>query len=265
MQPCYAFASFQFSVSDFIARPESSPYHLPRMNPRPFCLLATLWILAGISVAQQAAAPLPADVMLQIQEVQELQVKQRYVEAMTKLDDLEARYPDRPELLNMRGSLYLTPALRDFAKAEEMFDKALKIAPNEFPLHFNKAELLFVKHDWPAAAKAFQKLLDDTPKLPMAYRHMVLFKRLVCEAKQDQIAAAEKTLADNFTFMDDSPAYYFGKAAIAFQKKEEAAAQDWVKRAGGIFKPAENSAYIDSFMEARWMPNIGLPEEPKAP
>lgn len=235
------------------------------MNPRSLCLLATLWILAGISAAQQGAAPLPADVMLQIQEIQEFQVKQRYVEAINLLDDLEAKYPDRPELLNIRGALYLTPALRDFAKAEEMFDKALKVAPNEFPLHFNKAELLFVKHDWPAAAKAFQKLLDDTPKLPMAYRHMVLFKRLVCEAKQDQIAAAEKTLADNFTFMDDSPAYYFGKAAIAFQKKEEALAQDWVKRAAGIFKPAENSAYVDTFMEARWMPNIGLPDEPKAP
>lgn len=235
------------------------------MNPRSFCLLATLWLLAGISTAQQGAAPLPADVMLQIQEIQELQVKQRYVEATNLLDEIEARYPDRPELLNIRGALYLTPALRDFAKAEEMFDKALKLAPNEFPLHFNKAELLFVKHEWAAASKAFQKLLDDNPKLPLAYRHMVLFKRLVCEVKQDQLPVAEKTLADNFTFMDDSPAYYFSKAALSFHKKEEAAAQDWVKRATSIFKPAENSAYIDTLMEVRWMPNIALPEEPKAP
>ncbi|GEP43035.1 tetratricopeptide repeat protein [Brevifollis gellanilyticus] len=236
------------------------------MKSRSLCLLATLCILAGNSTAQQAAAPLPTDVMLQMQEIQELQVKQRYVEAMSLLDDIEAKYPDRPELLNIRGSLYLTPALRDFAKADEMFDKALKLAPNEFPLHFNKAEVLFVKHDWAAAAKALQKLLDDNPKLPLVYRHMVLFKRLVCEAKQGQLPAAEKTLADNFTFMDDSPAYYFSKAAISFHKKEEAAAQDWVRRATSIFKPAENGSYIDTLMEARWMPNIGLPEEaPKQP
>lgn len=231
------------------------------MNLRSFCLLATFGFLSGISAAQQAGAPFPADVQLQIQEIQELQVKQRYVEAMNKLDDLEAKYPDRPELLNIRGALYLTPALRDFPKAAEMFDKALKLAPNEFPLHFNKAELLFVKHDWADAAKAFQKLLDDNPKLPLVYRHLVLFKRLICEVKQDQLPAAEKTLANNFTFMDDSPAYYFSKAAIAFHKKDEAQAQDWVKRATSIFKPAESSSYIDSLMEVRWMPNIGLPEE----
>ncbi|MES2594975.1 MAG: tetratricopeptide repeat protein [Verrucomicrobiota bacterium] len=235
------------------------------MKSLPLCLLA-LCLFVGTSPAQQAAAPLPADVLLQMQEIQELQVKRRYVEAMNLLDEIEAKYPDRPELLNIRGSLYLTPALRDFAKADEMFDKALKLAPNEFPLLFNKAEVLFVKHDWAAAAKAFQKLLDDHPKLPLVYRHMVLFKRLICEVKQDQLPTAEKSLADNFTFMDDSPAYYYSKAAIAFHKKEEPAAQDWVKRAAGIFKPAENSAYVDCLMEARWMPNIGLPEDaPKEP
>ena len=232
------------------------------MNPRLLCHLVVFLTLTSASRAQQGLAPLPADVMLQVQDIQEFQMKHRYVEALNLLDEIEAKHPDRPELLNMRGSLYMTPQLRDFAKAEEMFDKALKIAPNEFPLHFNKAELVFVKHEWAAAAKAFQKLLDDNPKIPLHIRHMILFKRLVCELKQEQIPVAEKTLADHFTFMDDSPAYYFSKAAIAFHKKEEATAQDWVKRAGGIFKPGENSAYIDTMMETRWMPNIGLPDAP---
>lgn len=216
------------------------------------------------SHCQQASNPLPQDVILVIQDIQGPQSKHRYVEAMSKLDELEAKYPDRSELLNMRGSLYMTPALRDFAKAEEMFDKALKITPNEFPLHFNKAELRFVQHQWADAAKAFQRLLDDNPKVPLNIRHMILFKRLVCELRQDQLPAAEKTLADNFTFMDDTAAYYFSKAAIAFQQKNESSAQDWIKRAQGIFKPAELSVYIDTLMEVRWLPNIGLPEAPKA-
>jgi tetratricopeptide (TPR) repeat protein len=230
------------------------------MNPRLLCPFIVLFLLVTAARAQQGLAPLPPDVMLQIQDIHTFQARQRYVEAINLLDEIEAKYPDRPDLMNIRGSLYMTPALRDFAKAEEMFDKALKLSPNEFPLHFNKAELLFVKHEWAGAGKAFQKLLDENPKIPLAIRHLILFKRLVCELKQDQMAAAEKTLADHFTFMDDSPAYYFSKAAIAFHKKDEASAQDWVKRAGGIFKPNENSPYIDTMMETRWMPNISLPD-----
>ena len=48
-------------------------------------------------------------------------------------------------------------------------------------------------------------------------------------------------------------------AAIHFAKKDEATAKDWLRRAGSIFKADEVSAYADSLMEARWIPNIGLP------
>lgn len=231
----------------------------PRFLP---ALLATAFLFQGLN-AQQARPRLPPDVVMQAQEVQQLMQTQKYAEALDKLDALEARHPDRPELINIRGSLYMTSALRDLAKAEECFDLALKLAPGEFPLLFNKAEILFVKHDWPAAASAFQKLFDDHPKLPLVYRHMVLFKKLVCEVKQDRMAEAEKILNTHFTFMDDTPAFYFSKAAIAFQKKDIPGAEDWIKRANGIFKPAESSTYTDSLMEARWIANISLPDDGK--
>jgi predicted Zn-dependent protease len=225
-------------------------------------LLATAFICQGLN-AQQARPPLPPDVVVQAQEIQQLMQTQKYAEAMDKLDALEARHPDRPELINIRGSLYMTSALRDLAKAGECFDQALKLSPGEFPLLFNKAEILFVSHDWPAAALASQKLLDDTPKLPLVYRHMVLFKKLVCEVKQDHLPEAEKILNTHFTFMDDTPAFYFSKAAIAFQKKDIPTAEDWIKRANGIFKPAETGTYTDSLTEARWIANISLPAAEK--
>ena len=46
---------------------------------------------------------------------------------------------------------------------------------------------------------------------------------------------------------------------MAFQKKDEATAKDWMTRAAGIFKEQVNSAYLDTLMEVRWVPNIGLP------
>lgn len=233
-----------------------------RMKSR-FLFLFCLMFSVGASAQQEPGGAMPAEMAIQMQELQELQQKNRFVEALAKLDDLDARYPDNAALCNARGSIFMSPALRDFEKAGEMFDKAMKLAPGELPPHFNKAELQFVKHEWSVAGKAFQKLREDFPKLPLQIRHLVIFKQLVCELKQDQTAAAEKMLADHFTFMDDTPAYYFGKAALAFQKKDEAGARDWLQRASGIFKQPELASYMDTFMEVRWVPHIGLPDVPK--
>ena len=229
------------------------------MNTRSLSCIAIISTLFSLAHAQQATKPMSPEVMKKLQEAQELQQRQRFVDAMAKLDELEVIAPELPDLYNMRGSIYLSPSLRDFAKASEMFDKAETMQPDALAPRFNKAELLFVKHDWPGAGAAFQKLLADFPKIPMQVRHLVIYKRLVCEVKQDQKLVAEKTLRDSFTFMDDTPAYYYGHAAMAFQKKDEAAAKDWMTRAAGIFKEQENSAYVDTLMEVRWVPNIGLP------
>lgn len=231
---------------------------MPAMKRRSFYSLCLLLFLTSLLHGQESPA-LSALTVQKFTEIQELQQRHRYVDALAKLDELEAESPDLVEIYNMRGAIYLTPALRDFAKATEMFDKAEKMQPGSLPPRFNKAELLFIKHDWASAGAAFQKLLEDFPKLPLQVRHLVIYKRLVCEARQDQIETAQKTLKDNFTFMDDTPAYYMGHAAIAFQQKKDEEAKDWIKRAAGIFKTGDNSSYMDTLMEARWVPNIGLP------
>lgn len=246
-------------MASFLLLGEGGPLSWPRMKLRSLIYLGVISTLTGLSPAQDVSKPVPPEVMKKLMEAQELQQRQRFVDAMTKLDELEAIAPEMPDLYNMRGSIYLSPALRDFAKASEMFDKAESLQPDALAPRFNKAELLFVKHDWAGAAAAFQKLLADFPKIPMQVRHLVIFKRLVCEVKQDQVLVAEKSLKDSFTFMDDTPAYYFSHAAMAFQKKDEATAKDWMTRAAGIFKEQENSAYLDTLMEVRWVPNIGLP------
>ncbi len=227
-------------------------------------LLAFLLLPVSMIFGAPPPAPLPPEAMMAAREIQELQQTNRFTEAIQKLDDLEEKYPDRAELVNMRGSLYMSNALRDLDKANEAFQRALQLSPDEFRIHFNLAEVQFVKHEWAKAAAAFQKMLDQFPKMPLAYRHMVLFKRLVCEVKQDQIAQAEKTLSDHFTFMDDTPAYYYSKAAVAFQRKAEAEAKDWISRANGIFKAQESHPYVDTLIEARWIPHLGVPEAPAA-
>jgi len=229
------------------------------MNFRRFVYFAFLCAQLGVGHAQRTESAIPPEVMQKLQEAQELQQRQRFVDALAKLDELEALAPELPDVYNMRGSIYLSPALRDFVKAGEMFSKAEALQPNTLPPRFNLAELLFVKHEWDVAGKAFQKLLDDFPKIPMAVRHLVLFKLFVCEVKLGQITAAEKRMKESFTFMDDTPAYYFSHAVLAFHQKDESSAKDWMLRATGIYKAGENSSYVDTLMEARWVPNIGLP------
>ncbi|SKB02895.1 Protein of unknown function [Prosthecobacter debontii] len=221
------------------------------------CVIPLTLVL--VTIFSQAQEKTSSEVLEKLREAQRLQQENHYSEALQKLDELEAAHPDIPDIYNLRGSIFMTPALRDFAEAEKNFAKAEQLRPEAIEPRFNKGELLFVKHEWAQAEAAFQKLLDDYPKLPLQIRHLTLYKRLVCEVKLGKFEAAEKTLKDHFTFMDDTPAYYFSHAAIAFGKTHEGEAKDWLARAEAIFKPAELTAYLDTLMEVRWVPNISLP------
>jgi Flp pilus assembly protein TadD len=196
-----------------------------------------------------------------LSEAQNLQGRHRYFDALAKLDEAQKLDPNDANIPNVRGAIYLVPALRRYDEAKTEFEKALELQKGALAPQFNLAELQFVQHKFPEAEAAFSKLLEEFPKLPLAVRHLVNFKLLISLVKQEKLDAAEKVMKDNFTFMDDTPAYYYSKAALAFQRKNEAEAQEWLIKAGVIFKQAETSAYVDSLMEARWVPNIALPVE----
>ncbi len=219
--------------------------------------LLSLLCLACLSLA--AAPPSGPEVLQKLQQAQELKNQGRFTDALAKLDEIEGIAPDNPHLPNLRGTIYLAPPLRDLDRAAALFDEAAARNPGEFSSRFHRAEVEYVRHDWAAAHARLQQLLSDFPKTPQPIRHMVLFKRLICEVKLERRSEAEQTLKDSFTFMDDTPAYYYAHAALAFAGKDEVKARDWLARAGGIFKPAERSPYEDSLMEARWIPSLALP------
>lgn len=219
---------------------------------------ALFLLLTAASLSSQEAKPSPEVVRL-LRDAYEFQQKKQYADALDALDKLETLAPDLPDLHNMRGALYVSPALRDFEKAQSALERAAALQPDAVAPKFNQAELLFVKHDWEGARSRFQNLLDTHPKLPMELRHLALFKRLICEVKLGQEAKAEQTLKENFNFMDDTPAYYYGHAALAFGRKDENKAKEWMSRAESIYKADTAAPYADSLMEVRWVPNISLP------
>jgi tetratricopeptide (TPR) repeat protein len=233
-----------------------------------------LWVVLGgllssaLVVAQNAPSPVPPsaprapEVLTgKLAEVQALQASEKLVDALLILDELERDYPNVADIYNVRGSILLSPSMRDFEGAEKAFVRAAGLQVGALAPLFNLAEVQFVKHEWQAALDRLEAILTDFEKVPMQVRHLILFKKAICLVKLKRVEAAEALIKEHFTFMDDTPAYYFAKAAVAFQK-EDKEAQDWLNKAVTIFGEKNCLAYIDCLMEARWVPNVKLPPVP---
>jgi tetratricopeptide (TPR) repeat protein len=231
-------------------------------------LFLTLGLTATLAQeASKAAAPAPLsdEVKKLLLEARDLRVQQRYTDALDKLDAAEKLNPNAADIYALRGDIYLAPRRRDFDLALPQFEKAAQLIPDSPLPKFNLAEFYFVKHEFDTALKAFTKLTTDFPKLPMAIRHLVHFKRALCELKLGHRSAADQIIADNFTFMDDTPAYYFCKAAIAFDTGDTDKGNEWIKRGVAVFKAQKCEPYYDGFKELRWVPDLDFGTPPDAP
>lgn len=219
-------------------------------------LFLTLGIASAMAQAPKAAGQAPDEVKKLLLEARDLRVKQRYTDALEKLDAAEKLNPNVADIYALRGDIYLAPRRRDFDLALPQFQKAAQLQPDSPLPKFNLAEFYFVKHDFTTALQSFTKLITDYPKLPMIIRHLVHYKRVLCELKLGHRPAADQIIAENFTFMDDTPAYYFCKAAIAFDNGDPKQGNDWVKRGVAAFKAPNCEPYYDAFKELRWVPDL---------
>lgn len=231
---------------------------------------ASLFLLLtlGLSLALPAAhgqTPVPSgakqpvlteEVRKLLMEARDLRIKHAYTEALMKLDEAEKLAPAVPDIYALRGDIYLAPRRRDFDLAKPQFEKAVELQPDSPLPKFNMGEYYFVKGEFETAREHFTKLAVNYPKLPMIVRHLVHYKRVLCELKLGRRAVAEQIIADNFTFMDDTPAYYFSKAALAFDSADVPKAQEWVQRGVAAFKGPACEPYFDAFKELRWVPDM---------
>lgn len=211
----------------------------------------------AVMASAQTALPTGDKFRDLIMDVQRLQSEGKHSEALEKLHLAEELQPQSPIIPNARGSIYT--AMRNFDKAREYFTKAREQSPDSFEPKFNLTELDYVQGKYKEAEMGFTQLLNDNPKIRMPVRHLIQFKVLVCQLKQDKILEAETTMKA-FTFMDDTPAYYYAKSAFAFQKNNKTEAHEWLKKGGTIFKIQDNSPYLDTLMEAHWIESISVPE-----
>ena len=177
----------------------------------------------------------------------------RIQEAFEKIIEAEAITPDLFQLHNLKGAAYTK--IRDFPKARVSFQRALDLNPNAFMSRFNITELDFVEHKFADAEKNFTKILADSPNMNLGTKRLIEFKILIAQLSQEKDAQAQAML-DTFNFMEDTPAYYFGHAAFAFDAKNEEEARDWIRSAERIYNQQDVSVYVDSFIEMGWIDNL---------
>ena len=159
--------------------------------------------------------------------------QKRIFETLEALHEAEKIFDDSAELLNLRGSCYVE--MRAFDKATEAFDKALKINPKNTSIRFNVAEVQFVTKQWKKALDTFTEILGEIPENNISLSRLVEFKMVLCMKKlgmDDDVVI----LAEKYDYQDDSPYYYYAKAALSYDDGDLLKAEEWLARANRIFR-----------------------------
>ncbi len=181
------------------------------------------------------------------QEANSLFKDKRIFECLDTLAKLKAIFPDNPGILNLEGACFVE--FRDFDKAREIFKKALAESPGNPNVKFNLAEVDFVTHNWKAAEKSFMPILDELKGRDESMHNLVLYKLALCKIKLGKVDEAKK-LIEPYDFLDDSPIFYYGKAALAYEQDQPQKAEAWLARASRVFRdPQILAPWQDTLIE----------------
>jgi tetratricopeptide (TPR) repeat protein len=159
--------------------------------------------------------------------------QKRIFETLEELDKASAIFKDSPEIHNLRGSCYVE--MRAFDKALEEFNKAASLSKDNPSIEFNIGEVYFVTKQWQKAHDLFERIMKLLPPGSTALGRLVEFKILLCKKKlgrKDEVTI----LAEKYDFLDDSPFYYYAKAALAYDDNDLVKAEQWLATASRIFR-----------------------------
>jgi len=180
--------------------------------------------------------------------------EKRVFETLEELDKVEKIFADSPELYNLRGNCYVE--MRAFDKALAQFEKAKTYSKDNLNFDFNIAEIHFVTKDWKKALELLDAFLKKLPPQQLALARLVEFKKLLCMNKlgmKNEVAI----LAEKYDYLDDSPYYYYAKAALAYDKKDAVGAEEWLGRAARIFQnPQILAPWQDTLVEYGYIKGI---------
>ena len=193
-----------------------------------------------------------------ISEVSNFMRGVRLQESLEKLNEVEKITGDFHIVANMRGAVFTK--MRDFKAARAEFEKAIALTKNlrreNFHPRFNLAEINFVEKKWPEARKAFTDLLTDSAIPDPGTKRLMEYKIMICQLQEKQMDIALGMVEKFDQYDNDSPAYYFGKAAAAFARDQKEEAEEWLGSAAKIYPKEINDVYQDSLVEVGWLQTL---------
>ena len=172
-------------------------------------------------------------------------------EALQQLDAIDARQPDMAAAKNLRGVALMR--MREYGVAERALQKARELDPGLWEARFNLAEIPFLRKSWAEARHHFEALADGkSEEVEGATGDLIQFKILLTYLLEEKEKKATEVL-ERLKASTTSPAYYCGKAAIAFRHRDETEARVALKAAEKSFSPRLYQLFVESFYEVGWM------------
>ncbi len=182
----------------------------------------------------------------------------RLQESLEKLNEVEKITGDFHIVSNMRGAVFTK--MRDFKAARAEFEKAISLTKDlkreNFHPRFNLAEINFVEKNWSEARKAFAALLADSAIPDPGTKRLMEYKIMICDLQEKKNDAALAVIEKFDQYDNDSPAFYFGKAAFAFANDQKEEAEEWLGSASKIYPKELNDVYQDSLVEVGWLQTL---------
>jgi Tfp pilus assembly protein PilF len=164
---------------------------------------------------------------------------EKYDSALAQLEELQKARPNDPLILNLFGSVYLKK--QNYQKAERSFRESLQNEPGFFPANYNLGELLFLQGKFPQAREHFQAMRASD-----ARNELLQFKVGLCDLQAGEIDRAKRVM-NAIKYPGDSPAWYYGQAALANKEGDTAKAREYVRGAKYVYGPEKTALFDETF------------------
>jgi tetratricopeptide (TPR) repeat protein len=157
--------------------------------------------------------------------------------------------PGDPFCDELRGTVLALG--KDYAAAQQAFERVLATTPESHINQFNRAEMIFLQGRYAESEPAFAAVEQLTSQRDPAVADLCRFKRLLSLLAQGKIQAAE-VFVPPVQEPGESPALTFSRATVAFAKKDHAAANRFLADAYARFTTGVTNLYSDSLVELHW-------------
>lgn len=168
--------------------------------------------------------------------------------ALSIIDQIEKSGKTSPDVLDLRGMIYLEQG--KFDEAKKSFESATKLDAKRFPPRLHLGDALLREKKFAEARDVYSDLLRDTTLQSSTekLRYALLLTYLFTGESGGARAALQR-----IKFPTETPAYYFAQAAWEFAAKNSSEARTWMKAADRMFKSPETAWFARPFYDAGWI------------